>query len=66
MLFRSIITILPGAFNSLLFWKKLKKGITDVVVAETNTLLQHFGYASDIVAHGRLPKYLSMRIKAAL
>lgn len=34
-----IITILPGAFNSLLFWKKLKeKGVKDVVVAETNTL----------------------------
>ncbi len=34
-----VITILPGAFNSLLFWKKLKEnGVTDVVVAETNTL----------------------------
>lgn len=34
-----IITILPGGFDSLLFWKKLKeKGIKDVVVAETNTL----------------------------
>ncbi len=34
-----IITVLPGAFNSLLFWKKMKeKGVTDVVVAETNTL----------------------------
>ncbi len=34
-----IITILPGAFNSLLFWKNLKEnGVTGVVVAETNTL----------------------------
>lgn len=34
-----VITILPGAFNSLLLWKKLKeKGVTDVTVAETNTL----------------------------
>lgn len=34
-----IITILPGEFDSLIFWKKLKeKGIEDVIVAETNTL----------------------------
>ncbi len=34
-----IITILPGGFDSLIFWKKIKeKGIKDVVVAETNTL----------------------------
>lgn len=34
-----IITVLPGAFDSLLFWKKLKeKGVKDIVVAETNTL----------------------------
>ncbi len=34
-----VITVLPGGFDSLLFWKKLKeKGVKDVVVAETNTL----------------------------
>ncbi|MGI5959996.1 MAG: NAD/NADP octopine/nopaline dehydrogenase family protein [Massiliimalia sp.] len=34
-----IITLLPGTFDSLIVWKKLKeKGVSDVVVAETNTL----------------------------
>lgn len=34
-----IITVLPGEFDSLIFWKKLKeKGVEDVAVAETNTL----------------------------
>ncbi len=34
-----IITVLPGGFDSLIFWKKFKeKGVEDVVVTETNTL----------------------------
>lgn len=34
-----IITVLPGTFDSLIFYKKIKeKGVKDVVVAETNTL----------------------------
>ena len=31
--------VMPGTFDSLIFWKEFrKKGLEDVVVAETNTL----------------------------
>ena len=33
------VVVLPGTFDSLIFWKKFReKGVKDVVVAETNTL----------------------------
>lgn len=33
------VVVLPGTFDSLIFWKKFQeKGVKDVVVAETNTL----------------------------
>lgn len=45
-----IIFVLPGTFNSLIFWKELKNnGVKDVIVAETNTL----PYATRLVAPGQ-------------
>ena len=46
-----VVTVLPGTFDSLIFWKAFQeKGIRDVVVAETNTL----PYATSLKGPGEI------------